>query len=62
MDSYLVTGDMLSQTLAKKAPKKLLHAEGWTRHLHYGFGAENDDPLRDVLGRKYQRNPDYPSH
>ena len=61
MDSYLVTGDTLSQTLAKKAPKKLRYAEGWTRHLHYGFGAEEDDPLRDVLRRLYHRSPRYPN-
>jgi hypothetical protein len=34
--------------------KKFRHAEGWIRHLHYGYGAENDDPLRDALGGKYQ--------
>ena len=59
MDSYLATMDGLSQKLARQA-KKLRHAEGWTRHLHYGFGAEEDDPLRAVLGRFYQRNPRYP--
>lgn len=54
MDSYLATMDGLSQRLAKQAGK-LAHAEGWTRHLHYGFGAEEDDPLRDVLGRFYKK-------
>ena len=59
MDSYLATMDGLSQKLAWQA-KKLRHAEGWTRHLHYGFGAEEEDPLREVLARFYQRNPRYP--
>jgi hypothetical protein len=26
------------------------------RHLHYGFGEEADDPLRDALGKKYRVN------
>ena len=43
-----------------KRAKKFTYAEGWTRHLHYGFGAEEDDPLRDVLGKKYLRNSQYP--
>ncbi len=29
---------------------KFKFAEGWRRHLHLGFGRENDDPLRDALG------------
>ena len=61
MDSYLATMDTFSQKLARQATK-LTHAEGWTRHLHYGFGAEADDPLRDVLGRFYQRNARSPDH
>lgn len=59
MDSYLATMDTFSRALGKQT-RKFQQAEGWTRHLHYGFGAEDDDPLRDVLGRKYQRNAQYP--
>lgn len=51
-ESYLKTMDAFSTALGKKS-KKFGHAEGWTRHLHYGFGAEEDDPLRDVLGKKH---------
>jgi len=51
-ESYLKTMDAFSLKLGKQG-KKFQHAEGWTRHLHYGFGAEDDDPLRDVLGKKY---------
>lgn len=58
-ESYLKTMDGFSLALGKQA-KKFAHAEGWTRHLHYGFGAEEDDPLRDVLGKKYFRNPKRP--
>lgn len=53
-ESYLKTMDGYSLTLGKKS-KRFEHAEGWIRHLHYGFGAENDDPLRDALGKKYLR-------
>ena len=37
-------------------------AEGWRRHLHYGFCGEHDDPLRDAVGsnglvnRRYERD------
>ncbi len=58
-ESYLKTMDGFSVALGKQT-KKFPHAEGWIRHLHYGFGAEEDDPLRDVLGRKYFRNAKYP--
>lgn len=50
-ESYLKTMDGFSQALGKQTGK-FKHAEGWTRHLHYGFGAEGDDPLREVLGRR----------
>jgi LmbE family N-acetylglucosaminyl deacetylase len=56
MDSYLATMDYFSQRLGKQT-RKFAQAEGWTRHLHFGFGAEEDDPLREVLGKRYLRNP-----
>ena len=51
-ESYLKTMDGFSLALGKQS-RKFAHAEGWTRHLHYGFGAESDDPLREVLGKRY---------
>ena len=49
MESYLISLDdgdaqvgLWSGGFAK--------AEGWTRHLHLGFGAEADDPLQEALG------------
>ena len=54
-ESYLTTLDGFSRALGRQA-KKCEHAEGWTRHLHYGFGAEEDDPLRAVLGLCYLEN------
>lgn len=56
MDSYLATMEDFSRRLGKQS-RRFEHAEGWTRHLHFGFGAEEDDPLRDVLGAKYLHNP-----
>ena len=53
-ESYLKTMDGFSAALGRKAGK-FKHAEGWTRHLHYGFGAEGDDPLSEVLGRRVLR-------
>jgi N-acetylglucosamine malate deacetylase 1 len=34
-------------------------AEGWRRHLHYGFCAPEADPLEDALGKKYRINRAY---
>jgi N-acetylglucosamine malate deacetylase 1 len=35
------------------------YAEGWRRHLHYGFGAPEADPLREVLGPRCRLNRRY---
>jgi N-acetylglucosamine malate deacetylase 1 len=53
-ESYLVTMDDFSLALGKQT-RRFRHAEGWTRHLHYGFGAMEDDPLSEVLGRRVMR-------
>jgi LmbE family N-acetylglucosaminyl deacetylase len=39
--------------------KKFKFAEGWRRHLHYGFSAKDVDPLREALGRDYSVNPQH---
>lgn len=54
-ESYLQTMEDFSRALGRRT-KKFQLAEGWIRHLHYGFGAENDDPLREVLGKRYLAN------
>lgn len=54
-ESYLKTMDEFSLRLGKQS-KKFQYAEGWTRHLHYGFGAEKDDPLREVFGKGTKSN------
>ncbi len=58
-ESYLKTMDGFSLALGKRT-KKFRHAEGWTRHLHYGFGAHSDDPLRKVLEQRYFRAANKP--
>lgn len=58
-ESYLKTMDGFSLALGKRTGK-FQHAEGWTRHLHYGFGAESDDPLRTVLKKRCIRNAPRP--
>jgi N-acetylglucosamine malate deacetylase 1 len=32
-----------------KLSRKFPHAEGWRRHSHLGFAAEETDPLSNVL-------------
>jgi LmbE family N-acetylglucosaminyl deacetylase len=58
MDSYLRTMDDFSRTLGKQS-RSFTHAEGWVRHLQYGFSDEADDPLRTVLGKKHRVNAAY---
>ena len=51
-DNYLTTMDGFSLALGQRS-RRFQHAEGWRRHQHYGFAAEEDDPLSDALGRDY---------
>jgi hypothetical protein len=39
--------------------KKFRYAEGWRRHLHYGYCAPDADPLADALGKNYLVNQAY---
>lgn len=52
MNSYLQTMDDMSRQVGGMS-KRFKHAEGWRRHLHFGFCGEDADPLRDALGRDY---------
>ena len=49
MNSYLKAMEDASLDVGKLS-KKFKHAEGWRRHLHYGFCSEKADPLREALG------------
>lgn len=49
MESYLISLDEGDAQVGQWSGR-FAQAEGWTRHLHLGFGAEADDPLREALG------------
>jgi LmbE family N-acetylglucosaminyl deacetylase len=48
MDSYVLTMEELGQEVGSLSGVFKV-AEGWRRHLHYGFCSESDDPLSDAL-------------
>jgi LmbE family N-acetylglucosaminyl deacetylase len=50
LDSYLLTMHRLDEEVGKMS-SAFSAAEGWRRHLHLGFSAENCDPLGDALGK-----------
>ncbi|MCC6155866.1 MAG: PIG-L family deacetylase [Candidatus Hydrogenedentes bacterium] len=61
LDSYLTTMEEMAKQVGGMSGK-FEYAEGWRRHLHLGFCAENADPLSEVVGdmgiidTKYARN------
>jgi LmbE family N-acetylglucosaminyl deacetylase len=58
MNSYLRTMEEASLKLGKMS-KRYKHAEGWRRHLHYGFCAADADPLAAALGNNCFVNRSY---
>lgn len=58
MDNYLETMDEFSREMGKLSGR-FRRAEGWRRHLHYGFCDEGADPLRAALGRRCLINRAY---
>jgi N-acetylglucosamine malate deacetylase 1 len=58
MDSYLHAMDEMSLAVGRMS-RRFQHAEGWRRHLHLGFCADDADPLRDALGAHYLVNRAY---
>ncbi|HEY1173676.1 MAG TPA: PIG-L deacetylase family protein [Verrucomicrobiae bacterium] len=58
MNSYLQAMDDMSRAVGKLS-KKFTHAEGWRRHLHYGFSANEIDPLAEALGKNCLINQAY---
>jgi LmbE family N-acetylglucosaminyl deacetylase len=58
MDSYLRAMDALSRAVGRMS-RRFRHAEGWRRHLHLGFSAEDRDPLAAALGRDFFVNRRY---
>jgi LmbE family N-acetylglucosaminyl deacetylase len=57
MNSYLLTMDSFSRELGNMSGVSE-HAEGWRRHLHFGFSEEDYNPLED-LGKEYLPNEQY---
>jgi LmbE family N-acetylglucosaminyl deacetylase len=57
LNSYLQTCEDISRAVGKLS-KRFKHAEGWRRHLHYGFCGPEADPLQD-LGKDYIINLEY---
>lgn len=57
MNSYLQTMEDISRKVGAMSGK-FLHAEGWRRHLHFGFSTEDADPLKE-LGDDYLINDAY---
>jgi LmbE family N-acetylglucosaminyl deacetylase len=58
MDSLGDKVDDMARAVGKLA-KKFKFAEGWRRHLHYGFSATEVDPLRLALGKDLLMNQAY---
>lgn len=58
MDSYLISMDQASRELGRMSGQFEL-AEGWRRHLHLGFSAQDIDPLKDALGEDCLINEAY---
>jgi LmbE family N-acetylglucosaminyl deacetylase len=58
MNSYIKAGEEVSRLLGRLS-KKFKFAEGWRRHLHFGFSSEELDPLADALGKNYLINQKY---
>lgn len=58
MNSYLRSMEEMSRAVGKLS-KKFKFAEGWRRHLHLGFSANDIDPLAESLGKDYRVNAAY---
>ncbi|MDH7502995.1 MAG: PIG-L family deacetylase [Verrucomicrobiota bacterium] len=58
MNQYLQTMETFARDLGKLSGR-FGFAEGWRRHLHYGFCDEDDDPLAQVLGKNCLVNRQY---
>jgi LmbE family N-acetylglucosaminyl deacetylase len=58
MNSYLQAMENMSRAVGRMS-KKFKHAEGWRRHLHFGFCGPDDDPLAEALGKNYLVNQAY---
>jgi LmbE family N-acetylglucosaminyl deacetylase len=60
MNSYLQTMENISLEVGAMS-KYFTHAEGWRRHLHFGFCGHGTDPLKDLqndylINEEYEKN------
>jgi len=58
LNSFMAKADADARKVGR-ASKQFKFAEGWWRHLHYGFSANEADPLREALGKNYLVNEAY---
>jgi LmbE family N-acetylglucosaminyl deacetylase len=58
LNSYLLAMEDMSLAVGRLS-KKFKHAEGWRRHLHFGYCSPETDPLADALGKNYLVNQAY---
>ncbi len=58
INSYLLAMEDMSLAVGRMS-KRFKHAEGWRRHLHFGFCGHDADPLAQALGKNYLVNQAY---
>jgi len=58
LDSYVITMAEMTREVGRQSGR-YEYAEGWRRHLHLGFCAENADPLTEALGDKMVISAEY---
>jgi hypothetical protein len=58
MDAYLTDMENFSRKIGTLSGKFEI-AEGWRRHVHMGFGPENYDPMKELLGEHCWIDPQY---
>ncbi len=57
-NSYLQAMEEMSTGVGRMS-RRFRHAEGWRRHLHYGYCAPDADPMAAALGKDYLVNKNY---
>jgi LmbE family N-acetylglucosaminyl deacetylase len=58
LNSFLLAMEDLSLAVGRLS-KKFKYAEGWRRHLHFGYCSPDADPLAEALGENYLVNQAY---
>src|ERR1039457_7252741 len=58
LNSYLLAMEDMSLAVGRMS-KQFKYAEGWRRHLHFGYCGSDADPLAQALGKSYFVNQAY---